>query len=83
MELIDEIEQKAVMTQPDVEVVPLMHADANAVSALLEQLYEDILSSRMGDVSITSLDSPNSLLLIGRTESIASLKELIKKIDQR
>ncbi|MEL6109176.1 MAG: secretin N-terminal domain-containing protein, partial [Planctomycetota bacterium] len=45
------------------------------------QLYDDILSSRLGDVSISSLDSPNALLLIGRSEAITSLKELIGKID--
>lgn len=82
MELIKEIEDKAVLTQPDSEVVPLQHADANAVAELLTQLYDDVLSTRQGDVSITSLDSPNSLLLIGRAEAIASLKELIVKIDQ-
>ncbi|WP_436716423.1 secretin N-terminal domain-containing protein [Roseiconus lacunae] len=82
MELIQEIESKAELTQPDSKVVSLQHADANAVSELLTQLYEDVLSSRQGDVSITSLDNPNALLLIGRTEAIASLEELIAKIDQ-
>lgn len=82
MELIKEIEDKAELTQPDSEVVPLKFADANAVADLLSQLYEDVLSTRQGDVSITSLDSPNALLLIGRAEAITSLKELIQKIDQ-
>ena len=82
MELIQEIEEKAELTQPDSKVVPLENADANAVAELLSQLYEDVLSSRQGDVSITSLDSPNALLLIGRAEAITSLEDLIKKIDQ-
>ncbi|MDV6032616.1 MAG: general secretion pathway protein GspD [Phycisphaera sp. RhM] len=82
MELIKEIESKAQLTQPDSKVVALQHADANAVAELLTQLYDDVLSTRQGDVSITSLDSPNALLLIGRAEAIASLEELIKKIDQ-
>ncbi|WP_233148226.1 secretin N-terminal domain-containing protein [Rhodopirellula sp. MGV] len=81
MDLIKEIESKAELTQPDSKIVTLEHADANAVSELLSQLYDDVLSSRQGDVSITSLDSPNALLLIGRTEAIASLEELIAKID--
>ncbi|QEF97229.1 Type II secretion system protein D precursor [Stieleria maiorica] len=82
MELIKEIESKAQLTQPDSKVVALQHADANAVAELLTQLYDDVLSTRQGDVSITSLDSPNALLLIGRAEAIASLEELIRKIDQ-
>ena len=80
--LIAQIEEQAKLTSPEIEIVSLKNADNNAVAALLTQLYEDVLSSRQGDVSITALDSPNSLLLIGRKEAIDSLKELINKIDQ-
>ncbi|NND98408.1 MAG: general secretion pathway protein GspD [Pirellulaceae bacterium] len=80
--VIQEIQAASVLTQPEIEVVKLDHADGNAVATLLDQLYEDVLSARQGDVSITSLDSPNALLLIGRKEAIDSLKELIGKIDQ-
>ncbi len=82
MDVIKEIEEKSKLTQPEVEVLELEHADANAVAALLQQLYEDVLSARQGDVSITSLDVPNALLLIGRKEAILGLMDLIKKIDQ-
>lgn len=82
MEVIKQIEEQSEITKPDIEVVELKHADSNAVAGLLQQLYEDVLSARQGEVSITSLDSPNALLLIGRTEAIAGLKELIVKIDQ-
>ena len=82
MEVIKQIEEQSEVTKPDVEVVQLQHADSNAVADLLKQLYEDVLAARQGTVSITSLDSPNALLLIGRTEAIKSLLELIQKIDQ-
>jgi general secretion pathway protein D len=82
MDVIKQIEEQSKITKPDIEVVDLQHADANAVAELLQQLYEDVLSARQGEVSITSLDSPNALLLIGRTEAINGLKELIEKIDQ-
>ncbi len=49
---------------------------------MLQQLNIDVLSARQGEVSITPLDAPNALLLIGRKEAIAGLKELIEKIDQ-
>ncbi|WP_145419432.1 secretin N-terminal domain-containing protein [Planctomycetes bacterium K23_9] len=80
--VIDDIEKASVLTQPKVDIVKLSHADANAVATLLSQLYEDVLSTRQGEVSITSLDSPNALLLIGREEAIAALKDLIAKIDK-
>ncbi len=80
--VIDEIEKQSEVTRPAIEVVTLEHADSNAVATLLQQLYEDVLSARQGDVSITALDSPNALLLIGRDEAILGLMDLIKKIDQ-
>ncbi len=82
MDVIKQIEEQSEITKPDVEVVQLQHADSNAVATLLKQLYEDVLSARQGEVSITALDSPNALLLIGRTEAIKSLTDLIAKIDQ-
>ncbi len=82
MDLIKQIEEQSKLTKPDIEVVELKHADGNAVATLLKQLYDDVLSARQGEVSITSLDAPNALLLIGRKEAIAGLKELIDKIDQ-
>ena len=82
MDVIKEIEEQSEVTKPDVEVVELEHADANAVSTLLEELYQDVLSARQGEVSITSLDSPNALLLIGRKEAIAGVMELVEKLDQ-
>jgi type II secretory pathway component GspD/PulD (secretin) len=82
MDVIKEIEKQSEVTKPNVEVVQLQHADANAVAALLKQLYTDVLSARQGQVSITSLDAPNALLLIGRDEAIKSLLDLVQKIDQ-
>lgn len=82
MDVIKQIEDQSEITKPDIDVVELQHTDSNAVATLLKQLYEDVLSARQGEVSITSLDSPNALLLIGRTEAIKSLMDLIAKIDQ-
>lgn len=82
MDVIKEIEEQSEVTKPDVQVVDLKHADANAVADLLEELYQDVLSARQGEVSITSLDSPNALLLIGRKEAISGVMELVEKLDQ-
>lgn len=82
MDVIKEIEEQSQVTKPDIQVVDLKHADANAVADLLEELYQDVLSARQGEVSITSLDAPNALLLIGRKEAIAGVMELVEKLDQ-
>ncbi|WP_153555232.1 secretin N-terminal domain-containing protein [Roseimaritima sediminicola] len=82
MDVIKQIEDKAQDTQPEVVVYPLEHVNSGAIEALLSQLYEEVLSARQGDVSITSLDKPNALLLIGRPEAVNAAKELIGKLDQ-
>ncbi|MEZ6087241.1 MAG: secretin N-terminal domain-containing protein [Pirellulaceae bacterium] len=82
MEVIEQIEQQSAVTQPKVEVVPLMHANSNAVATIVNQLYEQVLAPRQGQVSITALDKPNAILLIGREEAVAGVIDLVKKVDQ-
>lgn len=82
LEVIEKIKKQATETQPEVEVYPLEHANAEAVEALVTELYENIYAPRQGSVSITALGQPNALLLIGRKEVVQSVKELVSKIDQ-
>ena len=81
-DVIGEIEKQSELTRPEVRLRQLEYADSSAVAALLTQLYDDVLSARQGDVSITALDTPNALLLIGRAEAVAAVLDLIDKIDQ-
>ncbi|MEM8734716.1 MAG: secretin N-terminal domain-containing protein, partial [Planctomycetota bacterium] len=81
LEVIEKIKAQAKETQPLVEVLQLKHANAEAVEALVADLYAEIFEPRQGSVSITALGQPNALLLIGRDEVIASVKSLIAKID--
>ena len=81
LEVIQKIKDQAQETQPDIIVLPLEHANSQAVATLVTKLYEDIYQNRQGPVSITALVQPNSLLLIGRAEVVASVKELVKNLD--
>ena len=82
LKVIDEIKKQARETQPEVDVYQLQHANAEAVAALVTQLYDAVYAPRQGTVSITALGQPNALLLIGRKEVVNSVKELVAKIDQ-
>ncbi|MFO1062392.1 MAG: secretin N-terminal domain-containing protein [Pirellulales bacterium] len=82
LEVIQQIKEKAVETQPEIEVMMLKHVDSSAVQTLVTELYEDVLASRQGQVSITSLGQPNALLLVGRKEAVSSVRDLINKLDQ-
>lgn len=82
LEVIRQIEEQSELTRPQVEVYQLQHANSIAVAELINELYEDVLAPRQGQVSITALDKPNALLMIGREEAIASVIELLEEIDQ-
>jgi type II secretion system protein D len=82
LEVIDQIKQQSDQTKPEIEVLVLKHADSVALGTLVRDLYQQVLASRTGTVSITALGQPNALLLIGRKEAIVGLKELLDKLDQ-
>ena len=80
--IIDEIEKLAVVTEPVIEVLDLLHVDSQAMADLVIPLYEEVLSPRQGQVSITALVQPNALLLVGRAESVRVVSTLVTKLDQ-
>jgi general secretion pathway protein D len=82
IKIIEDIERLSVDTQPAVEIVPLQHVSGEALATVVTQIYNAVLSTRQGTVSITALVKPNALLLIGRAESVEAVKELITKLDQ-
>jgi type II secretory pathway component GspD/PulD (secretin) len=52
------------------------------MAELVSEIYDEVLSPRQGQVTIRPLVKPNSLLLIGRPESVDIVKTLITKLDQ-
>ncbi|EAQ77963.1 secretin N-terminal domain-containing protein [Blastopirellula marina] len=80
--IINDIERLSAETQPVIEVRELLHANSEAVAATILQLYEDLLQTRYGQVSITPLGRPNAILLIGRQQSVDGILDLIEKLDQ-
>lgn len=73
--------KSADLAQPDFEVYPLKNASSQAIAATLQTLYDNNFAAQQGPVSITALDQPNGLLLIGRKENIAMAKRLIETVD--
>lgn len=80
--IINDIERLSVETQPVIEVRELLHANSEAVATMINELYESLLNARYGQVSITALNRPNAILLIGRAQSVEGILELIAKLDQ-
>ncbi len=67
--------------QPDVKVYPLKNVSGQAIAATLQSLYDTNFAAQQGPVSITAVDQPNGLLLIGRKENIESAEKLIATLD--
>lgn len=80
--IIEEIERLSAETEPAIEIRPLAHVDCSAMAALVSKLYEQVFSTRRGDVSITALVKPNALLLAGRPENVRTVAELVARLDQ-
>ena len=82
LELIQEIEDMSVETEPAVTVHHLVHVNCEALATLVSELYSEVFSPRQGEVSITALVKPNALLLIGRPESVETVVSLAKRLDR-
>ena len=79
--IINDIEQLSVETRPVINIVELEHANSEAVATIINELYEEMLNTRYGQVSIVALNKPNAILLIGREQSVLGIEELIQKLD--
>jgi type II secretion system protein D len=82
IEMIRRIEELSVETEPAIEVHHLRHANCEAVTTLVQQLYTNVYAARRGTVSITALVKPNALLLIGRPESVDTVLNLVERLDR-
>ena len=82
LQLIQEIEDMSVETEPAVTVHHLTHVNCEALATLVSELYGEVYSPRQGSVSITALVKPNALLLIGRPESVDTVVSLTKRLDR-
>jgi type II secretion system protein D len=81
LRIIEEIERQSVETRPEVELYLLRHVDSTALSEVLTAITPTALAYQ-GTVTITPLQRPNALVLVGRKENIPAVVELIQKLDQ-
>ena len=80
--IISEIEDYSAETQPAIEILHLRYVGSQVLADLITTVYNEILLTRQGRVTIRALVKPNALLMIGRPESVETVKGLIEKLDQ-
>ena len=79
--MIQQLETLSLENEPVIELIPMQNADSLRVSQLVQQLYQQVYANRRGAVTMLPLVKPNTILIIGRKESIAAALELIAKLD--
>jgi type II secretion system protein D len=80
--MIEAIDRETATTRPAIVVYPLRHVNNEALSTVVTTLYDQVLTARLGRVSITALVKPNALLLIGRQENVNAVIDLVRQLDQ-
>lgn len=80
--VLRELERLSAETQPEVQIVPLRFVQSDAIESIIASTSADLISGRVGKVSITSLVKPNALLLIGWGDAVEAILDLIQKLDQ-
>jgi len=82
MQIIRQIEELSVETEPEIRVVLLRHVDCEALLTILNQVYQAVYAARRGPITMIALVKPNAILLVGRQEAIRTVLELIGKLDR-
>ncbi len=80
--IIEQIESLSQETRPEIRVFPLKHANSEAMATLIASVYEEIYQARFGVSAITALVKPNAILVVGRSDAVITVAELIAKLDQ-
>lgn len=80
-EIIKRLDEASLQAQPIIEIIPLEHTAADSVSTLIAQIQTGLISTRQGRATVTPLNKPNALLVIGWGEALNVVKELIGKLD--
>lgn len=79
-EIIRQIEEMSIQTQPEVEIYYLQHVDGQQITDVIGTIYANAFPSQ-GQVTLTPLVKPNAVLVIGRKEAIGPVIELIRRLD--
>lgn len=81
-EIIKQLDEASRLIQPELDVIPLKHVNSDSVAKLILETQANLVGSRQGRVSVTSIAKPNALLVIGWGAAIKTARELIGKLDQ-
>ncbi len=78
---IAELSANAARSQPATQRILLSNTQSESIAEDIQKLYDDNYAASNGKVSITPLESPNSLLVVGQPEAIEVVRGIVSTID--
>ena len=80
-ELLKRLIASAGEAQPEVKNFPLQFVASQIVAPQIQTLYDNNFAAQLGTVTITAIEQPNSLIVIGPKDNLDVVGKLIQNID--
>ena len=81
-EIILGIDKESQAVQPEVERIELDNLQSEAAAELVQSLYDgSSYPSTKGQVQVSPLASPNSLIVVGQKDAIDAVKKIVQSMD--
>jgi len=78
---IKELSDNAARSQPASQSILLQNVQSTAIAESLQELYDANYAASNGRASITALESPNALLVVGQPAAVEVVRTLVRTID--
>lgn len=78
---IRDIYQTAGGLQPKIERIPIANSDPTTTAQQVQAVFDAIYANAQGSASITAIQEPRGLLVIGREEAIKTIKDIVAQYD--
>ena len=78
---IAELSANAASSQPTSQSISLQNVQSTAIAESLQELYDANYASGTGRATITAIESPNALLVVGQLEAVEVVRTLVQTID--
>ncbi len=79
---IEKIMKTADLSAPKIERILLANGQPNDVATQVLNVYNNIYFNNLGPVSVEAIQNPRALVVVGRDQAVAQVRELIEQFDR-
>lgn len=81
-EQIKQFVEAARAAQPQPKAVPLKNLDPNVAAEVVQNLYDNQLAETQGPASITAMQNPKGVLVVGKAPAIKLIEQILMEYDK-